>query len=406
MKPTISSGFFSAAIIACPLMLLTSCSFFGEKNKVSDYIVKPDYSLKSVEYVPVLPDFAPGLKTVSLCMGYDELLYAVDSAQAILAFDEAGRQLARFPLPGVEFVIQNRSLDLYALGRIDTLFNNVNYNVPVIYKISQKTAVEGGSQMLNLNAAVIVKRMVYPFCINEPSKLNNKINLEATRLTALGFMDDNSYYVASSGPKDLAGDASITKRNSILSFSAADVYQGGFFEGEGLPAVSPMGLTTLVQPPQRSRMESRKDFIYTSLTPELTISVRYMQVQVTVDGLFTNFKPLAQPPSTAADGYLYQPFRFKKPVCVLYAGTSQKYLFVSDAEKDSVYAFQENGYEGTNPPAQYSNRKLIRVSFGGRGTGPGKFNRPSGLAWNNRVLYVADAGNKRISRYKLSSDYE
>lgn len=388
------------------LILLAGCAFFGEKNKVSDYIEKPDYSLKSVEYVPVYPDFGSDILPVSLCMGYDELLYAVDSARAILAFDEAGRELARFPLPGVEFVIQNRSLDLYALGRMDTLFNNVRFNVPVIYRISQKAATEGGSTSLNLGSARIVKKLVYPFCINEPGKLNNKANLEAIRLSALGFMDDNSYYIASSGPKDLAGDASVTKRNSVLTFSAADVFQGGFFEGEGQPGISPAGLSTLVQPPQRARMESRKDFIYTSLTPDLAISVRYLQVQVTVDGVFTNFKPLAQPPASAADGYLYQPFRFKKPVSVLYAGTSQKYIFVADAGTDSIYAFQENGYEGTNPPAQYSNRKLIRVSFGGTGSGPAQFRRPCGLAWFNRVLYVADAGNRRISRYKLSSDYE
>lgn len=388
------------------LLFLASCEFFGEKNKVSDYIEKPDYSLKSVEYVPVYPDFGSNITPVSLCAGYDELLYAVDSAQAILAFDEAGRQIGRLPLPGVEFVIQNRSLDLYALGRMDTLFNDVNFNVPVLYKISQKVAGEGSAASLNLSAARIEKKLVYPFCINEPGKLNNKAILEATRLTSLGFMDDNSYYIASSGPKDLIGESSVTKRNSILTFSASDVFQGGYFEGEGVPGISPMGLTTLVQPPQRARMENRKDFIYTSLTPDLAISVRYLQVQVTIDGVFTNFKALAQPPASAADGYIYQPFRFKKPVSVLYAGTSQKYIFVADAGTDSVYAFQENGYEGTTPPPQYSNRKLINVSFGGSGAGTGKFNRPSGLAWFNRVLYVADAGNRRISRYKLSSDYE
>jgi len=65
------------------LLFISSCSFFGEKNKVSDYIEKPDYSLKSVEYVPVYPDFGSGIKAVSLCMGYDEILYAVDSAKAI-----------------------------------------------------------------------------------------------------------------------------------------------------------------------------------------------------------------------------------------------------------------------------------------------------------------------------------
>ncbi len=386
-------------------LLLGACSFFGEKNAVSDYIEKPDYSLKSVEYVPVYPDFGTGIVPISLCMGYDELLYAVDSARSIISYDAAGRELGRMELPGVEFVIQNRSLDLYALGRMDTLYNNVNFNVPVIYKISQKQSSEGGS-ILNLSAARIEKKLVYPFCINEPGKLNSKVNLEATRLSAIGFMDDNSYYVTSNGPQESAGEYSITKRNSILTFSANDFFQGGFSEGEPTRYLVPIGLTTLVQPPQRARMETKKDFIYTSLTPDLAISVRYMQVQLTIDGLFTNFKALAQPPTSAADGFLYEPFRFTKPVSVLYAGTSQKYLFVADAAKDSIFIFQENGYEGTTPPPQYSNRKLINVSFGGHGTGPAQFNRPSGLAWSNRVLYVADAGNRRISRYKLTSDYD
>ena len=392
-------------LIAIVFLSLGSCSFFGEKNSVSDYIEKPDYSLKSVEYVPVYPDFGSGIVPVSLCMGYDELLYAVDSAKAIISYDAAGRELGRLNLPGVEFVIQNRSLDLYALGRMDTLYNNVVFNVPVIYKITQKQISESG-YFLNLSAARIEKKLVYPFCINEPTKLNNKANLEATRLNAIGFLDDNSYYITSSGPIETENEVSVTKRNSILSFSAQDFFLGGYFEGERQPKIAPCGLTTLVQPPQRARMESKKDFICTSFTPDLAISVRYIEVLVTIDGVFPNFKPLPQPSPSAAGGYLYETFRFKKPVAVLYAGTSQKYLFVADAGKDSVFVFQENGYEGTNPPPQYSNRKLINVSFGGTGSGPNRFRRPSALAWSNRILYVADAGNKRISRYKLTSDYE
>jgi len=384
---------------------LTACSFFGEKNKVSDYIEKPDYSLKSVEYVPVYPDFGSGITPSSIYIGYDELLYAVDSAKAIISYDAAGREVGRMNLEGVEFVIQNRSLDLYALGRIDTTFNNVTFNVPVIYKIGQKESSESGT-ILALGNAKVLKRMVYPFCINETAKLNNKTSLEATKLSSIGFMDDNSYYVTSNGPQESAGELFITRRSSVLSFTADDVFQGGITEGDAQRSLAPFGLTTLVQPPQRARMETKKDFIYTSITPDLAISVRYMQVLITPEGQFTNFKPLAQPGKSTADGYLYETFRFTKPSAVIYAGTSQKYIFVADEARDSVYAFQENGYEGTNPPPQYTNRKLINVSFGGHGSGPKQFNRPVALAWSNRMLYVADAGNRRISRFKLTSDYE
>jgi len=381
-----------------------SCSFFGEKNKVSDYIDKPDYSLKSVEYVPVLPNFGTGITPVSLCMGYDELLYAVDSAKSIVSYDAAGNQLGIFNLPGVTFVIQNRGLELYALGKIDTIINGLTYNLPVIYKISQKKDVEGSMETrLDLNSAVIDKKLVYPFCINEVNKLNDKPAIEKTKLSALGFMDDNSYYVTSSGPIE-TNSQFITRKNSILTFNNNNVFQGGFSES-GL--IEPMGITTLVQPPQRARMEARKDYIYTSITNDLAISVRYMGVTVDPDlGLITSFKPLAFPSASDADGYLYETFRFIEPSSVLYAGTNQKYIFVTDSKKDSVYIFQENGYEGTTPPPQYTDRKLINVSFGGTGSGPTQFRRPRGLAFANRILFVADPGNKRISRFKLTSDYE
>lgn len=397
MKTTLKLLLFSL------LLSGTACSFFGEKNKVSDYIQKPDYSLKSVEYVPIFPTFGSGIVPVSLYAGYDQLLYAVDSARAILSFDAAGNLLGRFDLPGVYFVIQNRSLDLYALGRMDTVINNLSYNLPVLYKISQKNAAEGGTgTVLNLSQARIEKKLVYPYCINETNKLTNKAAVEATRFVSIGFLDNNAYYVSSNGPAESSSELFITRRSSILTFSSKDVFQGGFSEG----TIQPFGLTTLVQPPQRNRMETRKDFIYTSLNQDLGISVRYIEVLETPDGLFYNFKPLAQPQASQADGFLYQTFRFKKPEAVLFAGTTQRYIFVADPGKDSVFIFQENGFEGTIPPPQYSNRKLIRVSFGGTGSGPTQFIRPKALAFANRTLFVADAGNRRISRFILTSDYD
>lgn len=391
------------------LMVGTACSFFGEKNKVSDYIQKPDYSLRSVEYVPVLPHVGTNLEIpINLYFGYDELLYAVDSGKAIYSFDIAGNQLGRMTLPGVHFVIQNRSLDLYALGKMDTVINGVSFRLPVIYKINQKQAPTeiGQSRTLNLNLATVVKKMVYPYCINESQKTQWKEQLELTNLSALGFLEDNSYYVASNGPQEGPGEPFITRRNSVLLFNKDDQFQGGYTEGDAQKSIGVFGLSTLVQPPQRARMENRRDFIYTSLTDGVALSVRYMEVIVTPDGPETNFKTFGIPSEKEADGYLYMPFRFVKPSSVIYGGNTQKYIFIADEAQDSVYAFQENGYEGAIPPAQYTNRKMIKVSFGGTGNGPLQFRRPKGLAFANRTLFVADAGNRRIARFKLTSDYD
>ena len=43
-------------------------------------------------------------------------------------------------------------------------------------------------------------------------------------------------------------------------------------------------------------------------------------------------------------------------------------------------------------------------SFGGLGTESGKFNNPKGIAFYNKVIYIADTDNNRIVRYRLSTD--
>ncbi|MFY8132806.1 MAG: hypothetical protein ACOVOL_06180, partial [Bacteroidia bacterium] len=39
-------------------------------------------------------------------------------------------------------------------------------------------------------------------------------------------------------------------------------------------------------------------------------------------------------------------------------------------------------------------------------SGPAQFRNPEGVAYFKRVLYVADTGNGRIVRFKLSTDLE
>ena len=53
-------------------------------------------------------------------------------------------------------------------------------------------------------------------------------------------------------------------------------------------------------------------------------------------------------------------------------------------------------------------RKIKPSDYGvfGELGGPKQFNMPSGVAYFRRVVYVADKGNNRIARYKLTSDFE
>jgi len=48
----------------------------------------------------------------------------------------------------------------------------------------------------------------------------------------------------------------------------------------------------------------------------------------------------------------------------------------------------------------------VTVSFGGTGDGAMQLDRPMGVATFQRIVYVADSGNNRISRYRLNTDFE
>lgn len=59
---------------------------------------------------------------------------------------------------------------------------------------------------------------------------------------------------------------------------------------------------------------------------------------------------------------------------------------------------------GDSPPAA-GTRRPVKVSFGGSGSGPLQMRRPTAVAHHKRILYVADAGNRRIMRLRLTIDW-
>jgi DNA-binding beta-propeller fold protein YncE len=66
-------------------------------------------------------------------------------------------------------------------------------------------------------------------------------------------------------------------------------------------------------------------------------------------------------------------------------------LFVVDASTDSLYHFNSRGIES--------------YSFGGHNDPYGRnFNQPYSVAFYDKTLFIADKGNNRICRYKLSID--
>ncbi len=67
-------------------------------------------------------------------------------------------------------------------------------------------------------------------------------------------------------------------------------------------------------------------------------------------------------------------------------------IYVIDADLHYLFKFSATGDE--------------LQSFGGAGTGEKQFQQPHGVAFFDKTLYVADTGNNRIVRFRLSTDVD
>ncbi len=109
------------------------------------------------------------------------------------------------------------------------------------------------------------------------------------------------------------------------------------------------------------------------------------KVQWVTTGQF-GFTPRLNPGQGSFDIFAQEQFAAPEDVTVDAEGN----IYVVDAARDSLYKFSSAGEE--------------QQSFGGSGSGEKQFNAPKGVAFFNRTLYVADTGNNRIVRFRLSTD--
>lgn len=394
------------AMMLLALPLLVGCEkYFGDKTNI-DFIEVPTFQARQIAYVPIQPFITNLEKPVHITIGFDELIYVVDEdTEEIIAYDEALNELSRLYIPGVTSVQQDRKFNLLAIGKKDTLINGVNYSLSAIYRINQL-----GNSGYGLAHAEIVNTIVHPFYFKN-SFSTSDAQVTFNQIGVLGNNQNpslnNRYYVSRSGPSP--NNAGQGPDDAIVFFDNNDNYispvpvstSGGLFSDYFR---KPFGLTTLCQPPQLTASNS-PDFLFTSIDPASPIKVQYIEF---VEGEFgAEFKPVIYPINDPlADGWLNTPQKFTQPMGITIAGDETRFIFVTDAASDSVYQFTSNGLEGVPPPPASGETRYTKASFGGTGPGPLQFNQPRGIAYYKQILYVCDAGNHRISRFKLTLDFD
>lgn len=395
-------------------MLLSGCSaIFGDKkNAEVDEIfeqgaIDPSLVPSAVGYVPIYPFFTNVHHPVDVYVGYDEMIYVVDD-NGLNIFDQKGTLNRIIPIQGATDVIQDRRLHTYVTGRI---------NDPVL---GNRAAV---FHLMNTagGAPIFVDTLIHPLADESRATTGNRgADDEAVQFTGLATLDDNTLYVARTGPRNDV-NTFVRPDNTILVFNQDGRNIGS---SEGLnpnssslkSVIGVSSIATFAGPPQRLQgISSSKNFMLTQANPDPSIEYRVLMITVQDDPdlgtLYGETPSYLNFDYTKADRFLYESFRFKKPEDCYIAPDNLQYSFVVDSETDSLYVFTNQGYEGVNPPANSIFKKQVIVSFGGAGkdgtaSGPFSFNDPSGVCYNRRVVYVADKNNNRICRYKLNTDLQ
>jgi len=211
---------------------------------------------------------------------------------------------------------------------------------------------------------------------------------------------NNRYYVSRTGEN--LNNAGFGPDNAVLTFSNSDNFVSGI-PVTAAGAVysdyfkSPRALASFTQPPQIAARPSQ-DFWVINDDEDQAIQVQHIQFE---EGPFgAVYQPIfysTTDPNTR--GYLQTANRFHSPADIAFAGDASGFVFIADAGVDSVYQFTSTGLEGVPPPPA-STADLNAIST------IGGFSDLRALAYYDRILYVADAQNGTISRFKLTLDFE
>lgn len=380
---------------------LTACDgYFGEKTDL-DFIEIPDYQSREVAYVPIQPVLDNFIRPTDVLAGFDNLIYVADNgAEEIVCMDEAGNILSRYSIPGATKVIQDRSLDLLAIGTKDTIISGYEYSLTCIYRLDLK-----GDLGYGLRYAEITNEIVHPFYF----KTGFSTKDQYVTFSDISIIGDNDFYVSRTGtsnnlnqiggPDDavlLFGDDDVFQTPITVTASGSS-YRDYFSE--------PSAIVTQCQPPQISANESR-DFIVAYGDDETEYKIRYIEYFESDLAIEYNPGDQVAEDTSKADGFITEANKFSAPSDITISGDGTNYVFVLDTDRDSLYQFTYSGLEGVQPPAGAASTKYVKTSFGGEGVELTQFNNPQGVAYFNEIVYVADTDNGRVLRFKLTSDFE
>ena len=337
------------------LVIFSACG--GDKFSLPDQsaIVNTGTAVSDTTYLQLRPVWGPEAgysfnQPKDILLGREPLVYVADTGNdRILMLDLAGNVLAQSrPIENPVAMTQDSKLNLL----IVTDSNK-------IYRIN---LFDNGHDLANTPVELMFEE------VDNPDRRYTGI---AALLTSRQGRAVIQYFVTATG--------SDKRDNQVLIYPEefnVRVANAVNLESNGLGILSasePSGITHL--------RDFSNDFIF------CMVGQNSFKVQWITPGEF-GFIPRLNPAQGNFD--LFQPQKFSAPEDVTVDPEGN--IFVVDADLHFMFKFSAAGEE--------------LQSFGGSGSGENEFNAPHGVAFFDKTLYVADTGNNRIVRFKLSTDVD
>jgi hypothetical protein len=325
-------------------------------------VISPPEVFGDTSWVQQQPVWSGFNEPSDIHVGFEPFLYVAErAAHRITMLDLSGAIVgnsAEILRPTA--IAQDYRMQLLVCGEFDTTIDGRTVTYGAIFRID---LVAAGHDI----ATAGVQRVYW-----DPLNTNR-------RYTGIAVLHDNGYYVTRTGPNN---SSPVDPDDAVMLFDKDDNLRPRV-EWPGL-AVDGTGLATLTQPTGIATFpRPARDFLLTQRGEKSLFRMQWITQRTTGD--VTQWESYYTPARDGSIDFLRVGL-FSRPEDVALDGAGN--VFVVDAGLDSVFVFNSSGF--------------LAQAFGGLS----QFRSPEGIAWFDRILYIADTGNNRILRFVLSTDLQ